>query len=204
MFERIRHIPGETLDLDTYMQEFRANWDHIEDFFWKLERIQSFREPGFPSWEAWVAGSWDKALALLRERQPTVIEEFQQDAARGIEFRRVRIIEYPISPYLQWEMHAYKFRVQAGERLRVLEASRLGDLEADGPLAEVVILGTKVLYEVVYDDTNAPHSGRRIIDPIVIRACRAQMASLWEQAEDFLPFFEREIAPLPPPVPDHV
>lgn len=204
MLDRIRQLPAEELSLEPYREEFRDNWGQVDDVFWKLERIQTFREPGHPSWEAWVSGNWDEATAITESRRRALVEHFEEDAARGIESRRLRIVEFPISPYLQWELNSQKVRTQAGQRTRVLEASRLGDLEANDPLPEVNVLGTKVLYEILYDDTGTHYGARKLLDPAVIHACRVEMASLYEQAEDLLSFFDREIAHLPPPIPDRV
>jgi hypothetical protein len=203
MLERIRHVPGATLDRATYQREFRANWAQVEDFLWTLERAQSFREPGDDAWEPWIQGRWDEALAVMESRRPALIKAAQEDDDLGIEPRRIRVVGLPVTPCLQWELHSLKVRAECREYVRVLDPAELGDLEADEPLPELTILGSKVLYEVLYDDTAALAGGRRITDTLVIRACRARMAQLWEQAEDLLPFFEREIAPLPPPVAVH-
>lgn len=204
MLERIRHLPGEVLDLDAYRADFEHHWTRIEDIFWKLERAQTFCEPGDTSWEAMTQGRWGHALDLIQARHQAVVTEHQQIKSQGIESRRIRIVEFPITPYLQWELHSQRSRTEAGQRTRVLEASKLGALEADGPVPELNILGTQAMYEIVYDDTGTLAGGRRLIDHDVIGACRAEMAELWEQAEELLPFFAREIAPLPAPTPDRV
>jgi hypothetical protein len=203
MLERIRQQPAETLDRSAYHEDFRAHRDHIEDVFWKLERRQTFSEPRNESWLAWVNGKdWDEAVRLIKADRSSLVERYERDRSLGIESRRLRIIEHPISPYLQWELNSQKVRTEAGQRMRVLDAAKLVDRETTGPLPELTILGLRVLYEVLYDSNGAGAGARRIQDPDVIRACRAEMAMLWEQAEEFLPFFEREIAPLPPPTPD--
>jgi hypothetical protein len=97
-------------------------------------------------------------------------------------------------------MHVLSLWAELGaQSIRVLDASRVGRLETDRPLPEVIILGEAVLYEVLYDASGTHRGGRRIDDPDVIDACRREVADLYEQGEELLTYFEREIAPLPPP-----
>jgi hypothetical protein len=110
----------------------------------------------------------------------------------------VRIVEHPVTPYLQWEMHALRLRAGAGEQIRVVPAEAVGHLEAGQPLPELVVLGGQVLYEVQYDETTLS-GARRIDDPGVIAACRQELSELFDKGEDVLAYFDREIAPLPPP-----
>ena len=84
--------------------------------------------------------------------------------------------------------------------VRVLAADAVRDLERAHPLPEVVILGTRVLYEVCYDDRWAASGARRIDDPAVISQAAAEMTELWRQAEPLPTYFKREITPLPPPM----
>jgi hypothetical protein len=67
MLVRVCDVPGLDLDLAAYNADFWQEFDRIGDVFWKLERIQAFREPGVPSWEAMNAGDWERSLSLLRE-----------------------------------------------------------------------------------------------------------------------------------------
>lgn len=71
-------------------------------------------------------------------------------------------------------------------------------------LPELTVLGTRVLFELRDDANGTPRAARNITDPEAIRACRADLAELYEQGEDLLRFFEREVAHLPPPVPEPV
>lgn len=109
------------------------------------------------------------------------------------------MVEHPISAYVQWEMHSLKIIDETGMPVRVLAADAIRDLERVNPLPEVVIVGSRVLYEVCYDDTWAACGARRIDDPAVIGQAVAEIAELWRKAEPLSAYFEREIAPLPPP-----
>jgi hypothetical protein len=142
-------------------------------------------------------GDWDHALRLLEARRADLRE--YQKRTEGFARRRVRIVEYPVTPYLQWEMHALRLRAWTGEQIRVVPAEAVNHLEAGRPLPELVVLGARVLYEVLYDETATLSGARRIDDPGVIVACRQELSELHDKGEDLLAYFDREIAPLPPP-----
>ncbi|MQA26845.1 MAG: hypothetical protein GEU94_15605 [Micromonosporaceae bacterium] len=186
------------LSADEYLDDFWPRFERIEDYFWKLERRQHFREPGNPSWEAAVAGDWDRALALIGQTRQSAAEHYRRIADLGFEGRRVRVVELPPSPYVQWSMRALKVRVEAGERTRVVLASEIADRERDRPLPEIVILGRATMYEVLYDDTGTLTGARRVDDHRMIAACRAELADLYAHSEEFMCFFDRQIRPLSP------
>ncbi len=115
------------------------------------------------------------------------------------QLRRVRIVEQPVSAYLQWELHSLKITDECGRPVRVLDASQVKDLERDQQLPELVVLGHLVLFEVCYDENWAGCGARRIDDPEVIRRAAGEIAQMWAKAEPLAGYFAREIAPLPIP-----
>jgi hypothetical protein len=197
MLESVRSLAGFELR-PQYLDDFWPHFQQIDDVLWELERIQDFREPEEPSWVAMVAGDWDRALDLIEDKR----QESLRLAERSHKFanRRLRIVEQPITPYLQWEMQILKIRFESGEQdIKVLDAQAIRDVERDGPLPELLVLGRAVMYEVLYDDTATLSGARRIDDPAVIRACRQELNRLFEKGADLLVYFDREIASMPPP-----
>lgn len=199
MLERIAGLPAQRLNTEAYVADFGDHFTRIEDVFWKLERRQTFREIGDPGFDAFTRGDWEAAMRFEEHNRERVRRYFQEIAEAGFEFRRIRVVEAPVSPYLQWEMQAFRIRAEEGERIRTLDAEAVADRETRGTLPEIVILGTLVLYEILYDDTGTLQGARKITDREVIDACRTEMDLLWGKAEDLGTYFAREIAPLPPP-----
>ena len=199
MLDLIPDVPGPELDLASYSDAFDEAYKQI--VFWKLERLQTFREPGMPSWEAFAAGDWDRALELNERERDTVRAKVAEDESLGVESRRLRVVEHPVTPYLQWEMQYFRLLAEAGEDLRVIDASSVRHLEADRLLPEVVILGDRALFEVLYDAEGTAYGARRVDDPRVIAEAGREVADLYAAAEPLLDYFVREIAPLPAPVP---
>jgi hypothetical protein len=198
MLESVRGFSGLTLSPERYLDDFWPHFRQIDDVLWKLERIQDFREPEEQSWAAMMAGDWAGALDLIEHKR----DQSRQLAKRsgGFTNRRLRIVEHPVTPYLQWEMHILRIRVETGEQdIKVLDARVIEHLEQERPLPELLVLGRTVMYEVLYDDMATLRGARRIDDPGVIRACRKELARLFEKGEDLLDYFDREIASMPPP-----
>lgn len=199
MLEKIREVPGELLSLEEYLVEADHNESCISDRFNKLERMQHFEEPHDPSWQVFVAGNWDEALRLDELERANVQKMFADFTRQGASWYRVRVVEFPITPYLQWELHGLKLRVECGEHIRIAPVDALASYEANGSVPEILVLGSVVMYEILYNKNGAPYGSRRITDPEVIRRSREEIERLYEAGEDFMSFFNREIAHLPPP-----
>ncbi|MFI6734157.1 DUF6879 family protein [Nonomuraea sp. NPDC050451] len=191
MLERIHEISGVLLSADGYLDDFWPNFRNIDDVFWKLQRIQRF-EAGEPSWLAMMDGDWERSLKLVDDTGA-------EGRGGAYPCRRIRIVEQPVTPYLQWEMHVLALRVEVAEQVRVLDAGEVSDLEIDRLLPELVVLGSSVMYEVTYDASGTHSGARRIDDPDVIAACRGELDKLFAAGEDFRAYYEREIVPMPAP-----
>ncbi|MFF9701118.1 DUF6879 family protein [Streptomyces griseofuscus] len=200
MFDSFPHGVSERLDRPTYHADFwRVRASGIRHMN-KLERGQEFKERGFASWEAFAAGEWDRALSLVQEKREGYERQFREAAQLGILERRLRVVEFPVTPYVQWELHVLRMRVELGDHIKVLDARKISDIEQDRPVPEVVILGEVAMYEVVYDDDGNAAGANRFTDPALIRETSAGFEALYERGEGFHDFFDREIAPLAPPV----
>ena len=199
MFECFRDGAGEVLKRPDYLEDFGRVWESDIHLLAKIERGQTFKEQGSPSWDAFADGDWAGALRLIEAERDSVAAYFQDAARRDLAFRRLRIVEFPVTPYLQWEMHSFRLQSELGEEIRVLDAREITGLERDGPLPEVVVLGNSVMYAVIYDEELKGAGARRFTDPEQIERTITEFESLYRKGEEFTEFFEREIAPLGQP-----
>ncbi|GHF89169.1 hypothetical protein GCM10018790_78190 [Kitasatospora xanthocidica] len=199
MFECFRDGAGEVLGRADYLDDFGRFFGSGIHLFAKIERGQTFREQGSPSWEAFASGDWAGALRLIEAERDSVDAFFRGIARRGLAFRRLRIVELPVTPYLQWELNSFRLRSELGEQIRVLDAREVAELERDGRLPEVVVLGNAVMYAVIYDEELKGAGARRFLDPGQIATTLTEFEALYRRGEEFGRFFAREIAPLGPP-----
>lgn len=194
---------GERLELDAYLEDFdKRFWDagsSGEAGFWKLERRQSFKEPGVESWEASFRGEWGTAKALIAEQRDHYERYFRKIADHGFGLHRVRVVEEPVTPYLQWELHLLRLKEQCGEDTRIVQADDISSLESDARFPEIAIIGSSVLYEIIYDDDGTLAGGTRYIDKVLISDCRKLIRDIHRRGERLETYFKRRIASLPPP-----
>lgn len=201
----VRALPaldaGVRLPMDEYSRDFsERRWLSDGHDSWKLERMQTFREPGSPSWEAFDSGDWDRALRLCEDQRPKLEPLIREAKQHRSYFHRVRVTETPVAAYLQWEFHYIRVRAQAGwERTRVVGAAEVTDLERHKPLPELVTLCGKTLYKVLYTGDGVAEGAIRFTEPEVVGAYEALIKDLYAIGEDLAPYFDREVAPLAPP-----
>lgn len=191
---------GQRLGREEYLRDFRARDAAIRNGgSWKLERLQHFEEVGVPSRDALRRGDWDTALRLLEEGRDNLRAIQADEEARGSVFHRVRVVEEPLNPYVQWELHSLRISADYGERVRILPATAVASAETDGPLPELTIQDGKVLYRVLYTDTGVPDGAIRFTDPDIVAPWSEYVRDAYASAEDITSYFDRAVAPLPPP-----
>ena len=191
---------GDLLVGKPYFDDFEKHfWDIGELGFWKLERLQTFQEPRSESWLAFARGDWDESLRLHEARSPSIAEYYRKTAEHGFAVRRVRVVETPLTPYLQWEFQLLRIRDQLGGKTRVVSAEQVARFENDGPLPEITVLGARAMYRLLYDDNGLQEGGVRFTDPDLIARWRGFIQDLYSAGEELEEFFQREVAPLEPP-----
>ncbi|MFF7329021.1 DUF6879 family protein [Streptomyces sp. NPDC008150] len=199
MFDSFPGGISDRMDRPAYHADFGRLYKSGIGFLNKLERGQHFKERGFPSWEAFAVGDWGKALSLADERREDYEQELSRASRLGVHHRRLRVVEIPVTPYVQWELHVLRVRVDLGDDIRVLDARGISDLERVRQVPEVVVLGNAAVYEVVYDPDGHADGAKRYTDPALVRDTNDGFDALYERGEGFHDFFEREIAGLAPP-----
>jgi hypothetical protein len=200
MRDLLDESPGQALDLDSYRSEFRIEFDRLENSgFWKLERRQTFREPTSASWSAFNRGDWSRALELHEDRSEALEQSSRQLSQRGVETWWVRIVERPVSPYLQWETHLLRLRARFGDNIRVRDSGTVEHFEHRGPLPELVVLGEHLMYEILYDADGLISGGVRYTGVRQIRECGRFIRALYADGVDIGVFFREEVETLPPP-----
>jgi hypothetical protein len=199
---RLDPAEGKRLAHAEYHRDFDQFYPRIhERDSWKLERRQDFEEWNNPSWDAVRRGEWDKALRLLEGQRERLRKSVEQDRRQRTVFRRVRMVEKPFIPYIQWELHSLRIRDECREPVRVVDAVSVAALESDGPLPEVVLLGGQRLYNVVYTDAGFADGAILFTDPDIVGGWERFVRALFDSGEDIAAYVEREVAHLPPPPP---
>jgi hypothetical protein len=191
---------GDRLPREAYLRDFRQRRAETQDQdSWKFERRQHFEEQNDPSRDALRRGDWKEALRLLEEERRDRPGSVPRAGKPSGTFYRVRVVEEPLTPYLQWELHALRIQAEHGARIRVVPADRVTPLEPRGLLPEVVVVGDEVLYEVIYTETGVPDGAVRFTDAQLIRNWQRFMKHLYADGEDVVSYVDRYVAHLPAP-----
>lgn len=191
---------GKWLRNEEYLRDFRARDAAIRNGdSWKLERLQHFEEVGSPSRDALRSGDWSTALRLLEEGRDNLRRIQADEEARGAVFHRVRVVQEPLTPYIQWELHALRISAEYGERVRILSAEAVAAAETDGMLPELTIQDGQVLFHVLYTETGGPDGAIRFTDPDIVEPWTAYVRNAYAAAEDIVSYFDRAVVSLPPP-----
>ncbi len=107
MLDHLNSLPGRTMARSEYHADLKREYSEQRGVFWKLERRQFFNELGDPAWDAFTAGNWDRVIEVFEGDRKRVSRDVTAETERGVEMRRLRIVEHPPSPYLRWEMHSH-------------------------------------------------------------------------------------------------
>lgn len=166
---------------------------------WKLERRQHFVESMSASRDALRRGDWETALRLLEEERAGLRARADEQAGRGSVLRRVRIVEEPLTPYMQWRLHLLRLCGECGESVRVVPSDKIDGAEITTPLPELVVLGGGTLYQVHYTDDGVPDGAVRYTEPALVGRWQRYVQRLHEVGEDVQSYFARKVAHLPAP-----
>jgi hypothetical protein len=111
----------------------------------------------------------------------------------------VRVVEEPVDPYLQWELHLLRLRAECGEEICVVGPEHIRKFEDDGPLPELLTFGTDTLYQILYDKDGVLEGGVLFTDRETIARVADFIENLYDAGEDMERYFQRKIARLEPP-----
>jgi len=192
-------IDGQRLDFPEYGRDYTMRLTAAGGRAVKLERQQHFIEPENPSWCAlFEDGNWARSLELFAAMVADMRAEQDRRSCRGDQFRRVRVVELPPTPYLHWELRGLLTRTECGERIVVVTPEQVAQYEQRAVLPEIVVIGTAV-YQVLYGDNGAVMGAVVSTDPAEVRHWTTVLETLFAAGEPLASFFAREVSELPPP-----
>lgn len=125
--------------------------------------------------------------------------EFRDSERQGVGGWRLRVIEKPLTPYVQWDPPALRILTEEDFEIRALRSKHLASLEDRGQPLEVVATRDTAFYHVQYRPDWTPCGARRITDPRVISAATTDIAGLFDRGEPLIEFVDREVVALGEP-----
>jgi hypothetical protein len=131
--------------------------------------------PDDPAFLAWKAGRSVPAPAgaawydLVREH-----------TARGVEFRRARIVSEPLADYIRFEYESTTFNVAAGEQVRWLPRNKAPGLLV--PLADFWVFDDRLVRFGFFAGDGEFLGHELCDDPEVVRSCAEAFERVWGRA----------------------
>lgn len=140
------------LSPEDFRREFRDASRRVTGRVYKLERRQTFQEPGNPSWEAFAAGDMRRALDLIDENRAAQRDFKKIFDDRDAHFYRLRIIEDPLSSYLKWELAHFRLNAEEGEKIYIVNQAMVADLDLRYRLDDYTIFDRSLAFFLNYSD----------------------------------------------------
>lgn len=132
--------------------------------------------PSDPLFLDWLAGRIIPEPALPEWR-----DLVRAHVARGVRFRRARVISEPVSDYIRYEHHITAgTNIGAGEEVRWLPRKRASDLCLPGN--DFWLFDDHLIRFHHFSGDGEIVGDELIADPAVIRMCAAAFEAVWERA----------------------
>ena len=140
-----------------------------------LEMRDSY-DPDTPQYRDWLAGKPRPVPA-----SPAWYDLVREHTARGVRFRRARIVSEPVSDFIRFEHVATTgLNVAAGEEVRWLPRRRASDLCLPGN--DFWLFDDRLIRFHHFDGDGRVVEDELCDDPAVISMCAASFEAVWERA----------------------
>jgi len=171
-----------------FLKEAHSAWNKLSGRFFKLEELQSFAEPGDPSFEAYRRGDRIAAARLIKSRVAKQGIMYGSALSRGVKLLRVRIVDLPITPYLSYEWPAYHVNATIGETILVPEPALISDLRHDRRMKDFLLFDDFLVLLLHYDSAGVFVGATPITDSERVQEYKEFSESLLPKSMPFTEF----------------
>ena len=132
--------------------------------------------PSNPQFLEWKAGKPRPVPA-----SPAWYDLVRTHVARGVRFRRARVVSEPVSDFIRFEHEGTAgLNIAAGEEVRWLPRRRASDLCLPGN--DFWLLDDRMIRFHYFSGDGEIVEDELVCDPAVIRTCAAAFEAVWERA----------------------
>lgn len=143
-------LDGEFLEPSGFFEKFVQLAASAQNSFFKLERLQSYDESGAPYHDAFISGDWDRSVALFKEQIETGSASAIDFCRRGISSTRLRLVEFPLTDYVKWEMMTYHISASYGQRILVRDITAEPEKGSVKASSDFVMFDDQIVLRHVY------------------------------------------------------
>lgn len=162
--------PSTVLTEEEFGERFEREWERLTSRFFKFERLQEYRVPDDPSFQAFERGDLEEARR--RDRENILAQKPLYDAAhaKGVILVRVRVVELPLSDYLRlYELPSYRVSAACGEEIRITRADQHQELLTTTRLSDFIAFDDRVVLVNKYDEGAAPDGAWLVEQPQLVK-----------------------------------
>lgn len=176
---------GRYLSLEEYEALFLEILPRSVEFF-KTESRQSFMEPQNDSLQAFMSGEFSQSLSILRAQALEADPLLDRAGAGSISATRLRLVETPLSRYLEWELVPLAIRDVRGERTLLV----VREVDGHANFGELVALD-RHLFSVDYDGDGLARGARYLeLDDAAYLGFKRVFAAEQQEAIPILEFLK--------------
>lgn len=120
------------LDLEGFQSQFATAWAQLTSRFLKVECWQEYQELDVTeSQKAYKRGDISAARKLLEEEAESDRPLYDDVRNRRIEYARIRLLKFPLTDYLEYELMAYSIRSKIGENIEIAQLSSSAEVPSE-------------------------------------------------------------------------
>lgn len=159
----------------TRFDELLADCEHDA---WHLEMRDGYTvtHPGFVGWRQ----GHRLDLADRASWWRPWLDKISAAVARGIAFRRARIVSEPLSEYIRWEHEESFANIAAGEEIRWLPRARASTIALPGN--DFWLFDRKVVLFNIFAGDGSKVDEQVTDDPDTAALCATSFTTVWQQA----------------------
>jgi hypothetical protein len=162
--------------------EFQRAWSALRRRFLKVECWQTYQEPSKRSLAAYLAGDH----AGIRQELPREVDAdrplYDDVRDRGLDYARLRIVRRPLTPYLKWEVINYRARVNAGEKIYIIDRTGGREEYPNDQVFDYLLFDRTVALVHDYGNAGLQDGGWLVTDPGILERLEGTAIELRKQA----------------------
>lgn len=109
---------SKRISVDTFYEKFSSYWDNMGETFRKLESLQFYQEGPESAMHPFFDGNVPDFVKKLRDFKNADAESSAQVLSKGIKMKRLHLVSFPISQYIEFEYYSYYISNFLGEDIR--------------------------------------------------------------------------------------
>jgi len=134
--------------------------------FFKLETLQIYQiDVESPQFQAYQKGNLEEARRITKGVLLSGLgKPYEKIKKKNIKFRRVHIVELPLSFYLRFELESYKISIELGEEIYLIPKEEAEKLKRSVEFQDFLMFDNKIVYLHYFDIPTGEWKYTELID----------------------------------------